>query len=342
MRNVTHVLIETVVRRTLKDIQDSPKRSIRNLVDMALNFSEGRFQQQFFEVAQSMLQNEQSPYYALIQDVAAHVDTERLVRFGMNLGYNGCTVGAKRIRELEKQYGYNIPWTVALSLDIALFMTWQQRYHEVIAQGEEMGVYVWQLICEKQAQPILTLPLEHPDSAFILYCPAEEITDTFLDMAAELNNLMIVVRYDGDETAEACVKLRERGLLYSLYFTYKEADMEAIRSGDFFCGAQQLHPAFTALLAESGCPAEVQKAVYECIEQDRRAPQYETILWETVLDSSYVDGIISGDACTAGFDPQGQMYALYARMDGTCFNLFENNLSEIFKAAFPKKEGADA
>jgi len=223
-----------------------------------------------------------------------------------------------------------------------LFMAWQQRYHEVIAQGEEMGVYVWQLICEKQAQPLLTLPLEHPDSAFILYCPAEEITDDFLDMAAELNNLMVAVRYDGDETAEACRKLREKGLLYAVYCVYGEREIPCIESGDLFYCTQELHPVFTALLAESGCPAEVQKAVYECVERERRAPQYETILWEAVLDSSYVDGIISGDACTAGFGPDGQMYNQYGRMDGTSFNLFEKNLPEIFKAAFPKKVEAGA
>ena len=32
-------LIETVVRKTLRDAKDSPERSFRNLVDLALYFS---------------------------------------------------------------------------------------------------------------------------------------------------------------------------------------------------------------------------------------------------------------------------------------------------------------
>ena len=56
------ILIETIVRKAIRDIRDSPKRNTRNLVDMALNFSEGRFQSRFFETAQSMLQDENSAY----------------------------------------------------------------------------------------------------------------------------------------------------------------------------------------------------------------------------------------------------------------------------------------
>lgn len=94
--NMSRILIETVVRRTLKDMKENPERSIRNLVDMALHFSEGRFQKNFFQAAQTMLKNENSPYYALLRNISSSVDTERLVTFGMNLGYNSCTLGAKK------------------------------------------------------------------------------------------------------------------------------------------------------------------------------------------------------------------------------------------------------
>lgn len=47
--NMSRILIETTVRQTLKGIKENPKRSIRNLVDMALHFSQGRFQSHFFK-----------------------------------------------------------------------------------------------------------------------------------------------------------------------------------------------------------------------------------------------------------------------------------------------------
>ena len=97
------ILIETIVRKAIRDIRDSPKRSTRNLIDMALNFSEGRFQSRFFEMAQSMLRDENSAYYRLIPDMVVNVDTEKIIHFGINLGYNSCTAGAKKNPDAGKK-----------------------------------------------------------------------------------------------------------------------------------------------------------------------------------------------------------------------------------------------
>ncbi|MGN0971845.1 MAG: hypothetical protein ACI4OY_07810, partial [Aristaeellaceae bacterium] len=98
-RSVSYVLIETIVRRALREVESHPRRGSRNLVDMALNFCPGHFQQRFFQNAQHLLRNERSAFYPLIQDTAVHVEHERLLDFGMALGYNSCTLGAKKIRE---------------------------------------------------------------------------------------------------------------------------------------------------------------------------------------------------------------------------------------------------
>ena len=45
----SRIIIKTFVRTALKDADESPERCTRNLVDMALHFSKGRFQQEFFE-----------------------------------------------------------------------------------------------------------------------------------------------------------------------------------------------------------------------------------------------------------------------------------------------------
>ena len=72
--SVSRALIETVVRKALRDIGDSPERSSRNLIDMALTFAEGRFQQTFFQTSQRLLCDGHSAYYNLVRDVVAHVD----------------------------------------------------------------------------------------------------------------------------------------------------------------------------------------------------------------------------------------------------------------------------
>lgn len=44
-------------------------------------------------MARTMLNNDNSPYYPLIEDTLRHMDKEKLIEFGMNLGYNGAHRG---------------------------------------------------------------------------------------------------------------------------------------------------------------------------------------------------------------------------------------------------------
>ena len=89
--SASRIIIETIVKKTIREIKDSPRRSIRNLVDMGLRFSNGRFQKMFFLAAQTMLQNQNSAYYRLIEDTVSNVNQQNLITFGMNVGYNSCT-----------------------------------------------------------------------------------------------------------------------------------------------------------------------------------------------------------------------------------------------------------
>lgn len=206
--NTSRILIETIVRKALRDIKDSPERSTRNLVDMALHFSEGRFQRNFFEVAQTMLKNDNSPYYDLIRDTVLNVDTEKLLQFGMNLGYNGCTVGAKKIGEIEEKEQYNIPWIISFHLCTQQFLHNQKSYHSIISDGENLGIHAWMLSAPVLPPEILPLIQGHPDSAFALFCTPQEITMSFLETASEINNLMLAIRYE-DDIADVCGRLRE-------------------------------------------------------------------------------------------------------------------------------------
>ena len=45
--SMSRLLVRAVVKRTLKEMKEDPDRGIRNLVDMARQFSDGRFQKDF-------------------------------------------------------------------------------------------------------------------------------------------------------------------------------------------------------------------------------------------------------------------------------------------------------
>ena len=59
-------LVGSIVKRALKEMKENPDRGIRNLVDMTLQFSDERFQKDFFAMAQTMLQNKNSAYLGFV------------------------------------------------------------------------------------------------------------------------------------------------------------------------------------------------------------------------------------------------------------------------------------
>ena len=58
-KDINWMLIESVVRRTVQKLHDSPEREIRNLIDLGLSFADGRFQRKFLKASQKMLRTDQ-------------------------------------------------------------------------------------------------------------------------------------------------------------------------------------------------------------------------------------------------------------------------------------------
>lgn len=333
--DVSRTIIETLVRKAVADIRDTPKRSTRNLVDMALNFAEGRFQSRFLQIAQTMLKNENSAYYKLIPDIVANADTDKIVTFGMNLGYNSCTVGAKKIRMLEEQEHFNIPWSLTLAISGEKYASKKANYHSILEQGKSLGVYTWMIYALDEVEHILDLAEEHPECAFVFFCTPNKITNAVLDEAVNRENVMFAVLHtDGIENA--CHLLRTRKFLYSVFHVYGESDLEDILNGNLISDTETLHPAFTAFLAEPDCAEYAQKEVYQYVTKGRTGQNCQTVLWDVIHDDRFIDGIISDDVCSAGFDPDGNLCVFQDRLKKMEYNIFRDPLADILKMVFPK------
>ncbi len=334
-KRIPLILIETTIQRALSTLKDSPERVIRNLIDMALHFSKGRFQKDFFTVAQSMLRNENSAYYELIRDVVTHVDTDKLQTFGINIGYNSCTLGAQRIRDNEKIMGCNIPWAMLAHIDTRQFEMNQQKYEDLIFEGENLGIYTWMFFISDQPEKTLPLVKKHPDSAFCLFCETKDVNAIFIEESKPLNNLMIVVRCD-EHAAGVCAELRANQLLYSVWQRYGEHDVATIISGDLLRETQQLYPVFTVLLSEEECPTEVRQSVHSAVKQMRLDQSYRTIVWDLLGDNDLVDAIISEDACSIYFNKNGDLRAWDKKYEYGNYNLLQTKLTDILMDACPK------
>jgi len=335
------ILIETVVRAALRNLKEDPERGIRNLVDMALRFSGGRFQQDFFQAAQTMLANEDSPYYALVRDLTAYADPDRLVRFGMALGYNGCTRGAGRIRDSEARLGHHIPWTVLLQMDAGAPGR-LARYGAAVSEGEGLGVCTWMLFASAAPETALELVQGHPDSAFFLFCEPEALSSGLIDGVSELKNLMPVLRYREEQT-QVRAKLRALGVPCCAYYPYGEEDLAAICDGDLFAGVQQTRSVFTVLVPRRGCPEEVRSLARRAVERARSGQLYRTLPWELEGDNRRVGERISGDGCGVCFDAEGRLLDRDGEPVRPAVCLFEQGLAgALGRAGYPSPAGGSS
>lgn len=328
----SRIIIKTFVKTALKDADDSPERCTRNLIDMALHFSKGRFQQEFFEMARAMLNNENSPYYPLIEDTLRHMDKEKLIEFGMNLGYNGCTMGAHIVRKIKRTENINVPWLLFLNI-AASDEELLTNYQPIFDQGKELGIYVYFLYTDDDPIKLLPLIKKNPDCAIILMCRSASVTEDFAEAAETVNNMLIGVKYD-DNTDSACLVLRDHRLLYSIYRMYKNEESEEILSGFYARFAEEMHCPFVAVLADPDCSTSIKENIYKAVVGARVAQKYRTIPLDLIYDTERIGNIISPPSSVIGFKPDGAIYNLDNDGKPMTHNIFKESLRDILKESF--------
>lgn len=328
----SRIIIKTFIKTALKDADESPERCTRNLVDMALHFSKGRFQQEFFEMARAMLNNDNSPYYPLIEDVLTHMDKEKLIEFGMDLGYNGCTEGAHVVRKIKRTENINVPWLFFLNIDSSCDDL-LSRYQTIFDQGKELGIYVYFLYTDSNPEKLLPLIKQNPDCAMILLCNSASVTEDFAEAAESLNNVLIGVAYD-DSTDTACLVLRDHRLLYSIYRMYTDNESYEILSGSYARFAEEMHCPFAAVLADPNCSTSIRENVYKAIVGARVAQKYRTIPIDLFYDTERIGNIISPPSSVIGFNSDGNIYNIGNDGKHLDHNIFNESLRDILKKSF--------
>ncbi len=304
-KTMSGILIEAALKTTLHRLRDDPERGIRSLVDLGVRFSRTPVQQRFFRAAQTALEREDSPYYDLVKDLFSYADPDRLLRFGMNLGYHSCICGSKQIRDNERRLGCGIPWAVLLQADPEDADGFA-RYEEVLSEGEKLGIFTWLLHPSAAPEKVLDLARAHPNSAFFLLCEAEQLQPDLIDGISELPQIMPVLRW-GEEREEGDAELRYARVPYCTWYSYGEQDLPAIRSGDLFLDAEQGKPVFTILVPQADCHEAVRLQTRQTVDRARREALYRTIPLELEWDGASIQQVIGGGTTLAGFDSEGHL-----------------------------------
>lgn len=333
--DITKTIIELTIDNVLTDMETDVERRIRNLVDLGQNFSKGRFQKNFFEVAQKMLANEESPYYRHAKNTITKVNHETLKTFGINLGYNGCTKGAKQIRENEAIYHFNIPWTIAFSLTNSNRIS-EYDIEKVILEGEKLGIYVYLIFCAtNKIEQIVYLLKKFPDCAFVFFFKGEFVKIEVMEVLNNYHNFMISVLSESKEFVKMTDYLTQKGFLYAVHSFYNDEKLEEITTGEWIENALRTSSTFAFLISENSCSLEVQREVQKYVLDIREQQQYPIFLMEFISDISSINQIISEDRYSIGFNSEGQFYTAAGKIEGGKNNLLTGSLQEILKKNMP-------
>lgn len=343
---LTYAMIKTAVEKGIRDIQESPGRGIRNLVDLAANFATGSFQQLYLRIAQQELQNEQSVYYRLAERAVRETDRDLLTAFCLNLGYNSWTYGADFIRSWEERNGFNVPWCLTIHWSAELSRE-SQLIEAIIAQGQELGIFSYIIQLDAgftDTDSLFALIAKARQCAFLLLMDPRDIDEALVERLLRARTALVALDLDSappQRLEEALQLLKQKRCFIAGYTRYDDLQQ---RLNDQHLLQQLRDPNIILLFLQPGSaytPGRISEAEARmaAARQSLSEPVFPVDLYS---DLALVDRNISSEACLVQIDSDGQVVVVNADEGTTSrsYNIRETALPEILAQSMPKKNRA--
>jgi hypothetical protein len=292
-KKITRLMINTAVTRGIEQMADDSHRALRNLADLGKQFSTGRFQNEIIEIIQTTLSNENTPYYSVLEDFLANTDHGIVKNFGINLGYESWTYGARIIRQKSSETGIFIPCTIIFRYapDFPGKMT-ADTISRIIKEARLLGINTF-CIMQKSGRTgsddIIRIFEENSECSFFYFLEDSELTTSQIAVLKKCANTLICVNADLDMSPEVCSVLRQSQLLYGVYHFYKESDEEEIHRNEIISRCQKNHSGMLFLIKSDSCTT----SFGEYIKQLRLEGRYPCFLWDVYYDLNLIGEILT-------------------------------------------------
>lgn len=295
-------LVEGIITRALKDMENDSRRTARNLVDLGLTLAKGPFERMFLAACRQVLDNEESVYYPMLERALRDYDRQTLVTFGINAGFEGCSRGAKRIREVEQRRGFNIPWTIRLAaghggLDLACV-------RQLIRQATELGVHLFRLVdCQLEQEELIRLLQEFPTCAFVLFTTGCREPQWDLEALAKYHGLLFSVCAQSAGADALCGRLARARMPYAVHLDYDDHN-----AADLPARLEQVRALGSLLVLLRGFDVSdrTREKVNRQVVAARTTGTYPFVPIDIPADLLAIDQVISSDACSLAFLPDGR------------------------------------
>ncbi len=337
----TRSIVEGLVDQYVEEIRRDPKRSIRKLVDLGGQFAKGRFQKQIIGLMQSVLSNEKSPYYTFAQEIAENTDLNKLKTFGINVGLNSWTVGAKTIRDKELELGYNIPWSLTFHVNDLLSSFPPDDIQRLVKEGKACGIYTYLFHFTNAGLEKFSFSNYHavvdrnPDCAFVYFLPPDFLKGQKQNISdlGSFANLMVSVDESGEGWEDVLQIWKENRCLRAVHrFCSTKEDKEDIVSDAWMNRVISAGASFAFCFTTPRYPVAERKELESYLTTIRAQQKYPGFPMDYYADHLLIDQIISDGPCYLGILPDGTVTCYDGCTEqGTKQNILGKPLLEILK-----------
>lgn len=267
-KGLSKTLIESYVRKQIRDLKSSPEKGIAKLSDLAGGLSNEQIKQYILKLLKEMTENKEGGAYRLLCHTLSTVNTEHLITLGMNIGYNSLYISGNAGISSLKINGLNYESNAA-------------TYKKQIAAGKKSGICTWLFFMQKNIWKLIPMIQKEKDCAFLVFCPASCLTEKFLDAAKSLKNLMLCVDYSS-VSSKTFQELKKRKLPYSVFVNCNDEIACTIAQDNYLCEISKNYPAFTFFMTKD-MTESFRDEVEEFVKEQRTPLKYPTIAVELTI-----------------------------------------------------------
>ena len=296
---ITRAIIDSTVERSLREIAEDPKRSVRKLADLGRLFTKGRFTNEVYSLVQDLLHNDESPYYEAIEKLLRSTDQQILKTFGINLGYNGLNIGGKITRLTRKDRTYHIPWIISVRINPSLLNSMSvSEIDNIITQAKPLGIYCFGIRIEGSLMPLVSLTevmRRHSECAFFCLLPDQKLMSLHLDAIRQCPASLFLLHTGNrnlfsSANAEA---LRRQKSLYGVFSLYDDQTASSWISGEKIKELLDYETPWVVLAADDLCSRKTRQRVSRQCHDNRMHPHYPLVFFDQIGDIMSVDKLRS-------------------------------------------------
>ena len=327
---ITAAMIDSAVSRGIKEMEEDPRRTIRKLTDLGWEFSTGRFLPRLFEIFQTILKNDDSPYYAMLESFLSHTDKDNLKKFGINMGYYSWTNKARLLRDNSEKVGHTIPWVIDFHVDIMPTESSiiASDIVDFVSDASPLGINTFSIFLEGDGVPdnsLLHMFNAFPECAFFLFLGKAQITVAQQDMLKKSGNVLILINAENKDAVATCNALNSSGNLYSIYYRYEDSDIVRLERRTFY-DELSVFPSTMLFLLRKDSTVKNAGELIKNIRMEQKCPYF---IWEFDYDKAAISDILSEkEAPNIAVATDGTVYATDSILDVE-FNIKKDNINDI-------------